>query len=383
LLFEDKKRVDKSPHQFGESYFDFLNRSGTLYFGAVRQLTEDWLNEVEPRARASLEGSLRADNHDFQSAFWELYLHEAYRRSGYSIDIHPQVPGSSNRPDFLLEKLGERFYLEAVKVGEDRQSLAEKQRLEEVQRILSELRVKNFSLVFLYHEIGPAPLSTKPLRAKLKTWLASLNPDQITSSVGAAAAPLASGLFPQFMWKDAGWKLEFHAVPIKASARSQEHRALGMTAAGEASIVDDTTGILRVLSDKASRYGRLDAPLVLAVLSNQGFPTDDYQVENALYGVSPHRPPDSATRLGDLVKEGFWLTKKGWRYGHVPQVISATGLLPWTVGQVQPRLWRTLEPGIGEPFQPTWLAHMDVTTLHPSEHFGLPYPWPAEEVDFD
>jgi hypothetical protein len=68
LLFEARKRVDKTPHRFGESYFDFLNRSGTLYFGAVRELIEDWLNEVEPQERASLEGRLRADNHDFQSA---------------------------------------------------------------------------------------------------------------------------------------------------------------------------------------------------------------------------------------------------------------------------------------------------------------------------
>ena len=46
--------------------------------------------------------------------FWELYLHEAYLRSGYAVTIHPHLAGTGRHPDFLIEGQGTRFYLEAV-----------------------------------------------------------------------------------------------------------------------------------------------------------------------------------------------------------------------------------------------------------------------------
>jgi hypothetical protein len=64
----------------------------------VRGLLIDWLAKVpEGSDRNALQGTLasRKNDESFESGFWELYLHEAYRRSGYTITIHPDVRGRS------------------------------------------------------------------------------------------------------------------------------------------------------------------------------------------------------------------------------------------------------------------------------------------------
>jgi hypothetical protein len=77
------------------------------------------LNVPEGSGRNALRGTLasRKNDESFESGFWELYLHEGYRRSGYTITIHPDIPGASTHPDFLIEGHGSRFYLEAVRAG--------------------------------------------------------------------------------------------------------------------------------------------------------------------------------------------------------------------------------------------------------------------------
>ncbi len=76
----------------------------------------DWLGHVPTRHEPDLRSRLQSkDDAQFESAFWELYLHEAYRRSGDKVVIHPPLAGTGCRPDFLVEGHGTRFYLEAVR----------------------------------------------------------------------------------------------------------------------------------------------------------------------------------------------------------------------------------------------------------------------------
>lgn len=374
--------------RFGETAYEFLNRSGSTYFSTVRDLVEHWLNSVDPKARAPLEGALRGEDHSFYSAFWELYLHEAYKSSGYNLEIHPELKGTRNRPDFKVDGETGAFYLEAVKVGMPPEKIGEDRRLEAVHRVLSDMKISTFRIGLTTYTIGPRPLATKPLRRELKRWLVSLDPDQVTAE---AALPGRTGFdrLPQLRWENDGWSLEFHAVPLIPEKRKKEGGALAMMGPGEAVIVDNKSGILRVLQAKSSRYGELDLPLVVAVLSNTTYPTKDYEIEQALYGVSSYRPADSPAHLERLFEEGFWLTKQGWVRSRTPQVVSAAGLSPWFVVKVVPRVWQTLQPEVAIPIQPNWLARLDLATeavpleSEPmNEVFGLPSDWPGAEPDF-
>jgi hypothetical protein len=164
-----------------------------------------------------------------------------------------------------------------------------------------------------------------------------------------------------------------------------------MLGPGEAHMVDNVSGILRVLNGKSSKYGSLEAPLVIAVLSNTMIPTKDYEVEQALFGVSARRPKSAAEEPEDLFRDGHWLSRGGWRRGHCPQVIAMQELNPWNVTKASPRLWATLEPGIAVPEQPPWLTPVDVTgaeaqvcpALGLTDLFGLPTDCPGREPEWD
>jgi hypothetical protein len=389
-VFDDVPRTDATPARHNEGRFAFLNRSASQYFQAVRDLIEDWFAHLPPPAKNDLRGALRADDRQMESAFWELFLHEAYRCSGYEIEIHPDIPGRPTRPDFRITRSEERFYLEAVSVGQAATAIGEDRRLQDLHQILADLQVQDFSLELSTYTIGRKPLATKRLRRELQAWLASLDPDAVARSVEARTA-VGFDALPSFAWEDEGWRLEFHALPLKDEVRGKPRSALGMLGPGEAVVVDNVTGIRRALDSKKNKYGQLDAPLVVAVLSNTMYPTKDYEFEQALYGVSSYRPRASPGHPGSLVEEGFWLTKTGWRYGNVPQVVTAAGLSPWTVTTIRPRLWTTLEPDVATTHQPDWLARLDLSvearplpSTAMSSCLGRPPDWPGmAEPDFD
>ncbi|MGY0235947.1 hypothetical protein [Longispora urticae] len=348
----------------------------------------DWLDNVPTTDRRSLLGSIKSgDNHAFDSAFWELYLHEAYRRSGHQVSIHPDLPNSSFHPDFLVEGETGRFYLEAVRVGIAAHKVAETRRLNEVHAVLDQMSPDRFMIGLSHYSIGPRPLPTTKLREQVKRWLGSLDPV-------AVADDLAKGFYqdlPKLVHEVDGWRLEIEALPLKPEAYGKPGRLVGMHGEGEAQIVDNVTGLRKALSSKAKKYGVLDAPLVIAVMSNTDYPTDDREVEQALFGLSAWRPALAALHAARLREDGHWLTRKGWRCGHAPQVIAVQDLKPWLVNSVKPRLWSTLEPGVPLATQPTWLAQVEVDAPKakvaparqpPSMLFGLPADWrPAEAFE--
>jgi hypothetical protein len=388
-VFDDITRTNARAARHDEGRFEFLNRTASQYFAICRELIDEWFSHVPTQHQAGLRGNLRSELHH-RSAFWELYLHEAYLRSGYTVEIHPDVPNRSGHPDFLLSREDQRFYLEAVTVGRSPAERAEEARLAQVHRLLADMLIEDFSIQLSTFAVGPRALATKALRSRLKDWLATLDADAVTAAVGVPNGNGFEGL-PQFGWADDGWSLVFHAFPLGEWARGRPRSALGAVGPGEATIVDNLTGLKRVLESKRGKYGPLEAPLVVAVQSNTEYPTHDYEVEQALFGIGSLRPQKLAAGEGHLLDEGLWVGRNGWRSAEIPQVISIYDLAPWSVHLRQPRCWSTLETGIDLPVQPGWLAPMiigDHAMPGPSDpmslHFGLPADWSMSgHPDFD
>lgn len=386
-IFGSDLRSDPSPLRHGETVHAFLDRCSDPFFAAVRDLLEDWLAQVPEEHRQGLVGAFRdsQNKHAFMSAFWELYLHEMYRRCGYEITIHPQLPNTSKRPDFLVDGNGDRFYVEAVQVGESHSDVAEARRLADVHAVLDTESTGRFSLSMSYERVGQQPLPTTELRKALREWLAFLDADEVAAQLARPEEPgeIAFDRLPRLDWVSRDWILHFHAIPLKAGLAEGSTPMIGMHGPASAGVIDKHTSLMRALDSKANRYGRPDAPLVIAVLDNTGpIGTHGYNIEQALYGLAAARPTNHPV-LADLVHEGHWLTRNGWRRGHAPQVISAIQLSPWHVANYTPQLWTTLEPGAVGPAQPDFLARMDLSTPDPSplpsadNPFGLNMDWPG------
>ncbi len=116
-VFPPSDRKDRSPRRPNESSFEFLHRSGSEFSVPVRELLQRWVNALPIDDRPGVVGNLSsADDDAFDSAFWELYLHQMLTGSGFDVEVHPDVPGTSRHPDFLVHA-PQPFYLEAVSVG--------------------------------------------------------------------------------------------------------------------------------------------------------------------------------------------------------------------------------------------------------------------------
>ena len=268
-LFLPGPRTDLTARLHNEPAYDFLNRSADPFIDDIRQLMAGWLSHVSSEHADELRRRLQGkDDEQFESAFWELYLHEAYLRSGYGLTIHPEVAGTSRHPDFLVEGKGARFYLEAVRACASAASVGEEKRLEDARRVLAALGADHYFLDMATYAIGTRPLAAKRLRHDLRTWLAGLD-----AANGHPPAGTGPGALRCLSWrKEDGWRLEFTAQRLQP-----QHTAAGypLFRAPHAGWGHDASRILAALEAKADRYGLLDAPLVVAGLSNTPSRTED------------------------------------------------------------------------------------------------------------
>ncbi len=270
-------RVPEVPR---DSQFHFLDRVSGPYWDQVRGLIENWFCRLCPDAQADVRGRLRSkDDRQSKGAFFELYLHECLLRMGYTVTCHPEVEGTSRRPDFLAEKDGRRIYVEARSASSSDVAVGKSARVNAVYESLDRLDSPNFFLWIDVAKHGDAPLRARPLRGRLEKWLAGLNPDDQT------LLDKHRDDLPGVTHEDAGWKIDFRAVPRSPEARGREGaRPLGIFGGGEAGRVHDEEGLRGALADKGSAYGSLGAPFVVAVASSSIF-LDDDDVRNALYGT--------------------------------------------------------------------------------------------------
>src|SRR5659263_296580 len=90
-IFDDIQRRYKGPALHGEKTFSFVNRSARPAVDAIRMVLEDWFARYPSADQPSLRRRFR-DN--FDSAFFELFIHEWLLRAGARVQVHPEVPNS-------------------------------------------------------------------------------------------------------------------------------------------------------------------------------------------------------------------------------------------------------------------------------------------------
>lgn len=375
-IFGTAARTDSSPRRHAEPAYAFLRRVAGDAWDRARELMETWLGVYPQAARKSLIARLRsADDRDFSSAFWELYLHEMYRRDGWQITIEPAVPASDARPDFLVQKGATSYYVEARCIFESGQNRGANKRLQTVYDSLNRLNAGAFSLCVHVRRIGDTAPSVKELARSLEEWLAALDPDRV------AAALQGYGTREKREWRYEGWHLVFEPLPLKPGARDRSGRgALGMFGSG-GSFVDDVSPLRRALSDKGSKYGELDHPLVIAVNIISDFHDDD-DTRQALFGggdwerdLNPQPSPDI----------GYWGSSYSPQHTHVAGVLVALSMHHARVANYAPTYWPHPGAEVNVDRLALWPVE-DATgrqestnaAIEANAHFGLPADWPGD-----
>jgi hypothetical protein len=117
------------------------------------------------------------------AAWWELYVHGLLRALGFEVTFHPPVPGTDGRPDFLAERRGSAFYVEAATVfsgivSPSRQSRA----LVDIEDTIARLDSSVFWPSLRVDRVGGSMPAKRSIRHAITNWTAHLDPDEVASA---------------------------------------------------------------------------------------------------------------------------------------------------------------------------------------------------------
>lgn len=360
---------------------------------AVRDLLESWFGRFPASGQRELLRRFQSSaTHETVEAFWELYLHELFKLSGCNILLHPDLPDSNHKPDFLIEwGSSQSAYVEATVLGLTRRERETIQRQSEFLDRLDELHIDNFWLDIEIYRDTPLIPSIGSLRDWLNTWLAPLNPDDYISMTKEASEWWAR--LPRRMWKEAGWVVSVRAIPKSPENRGKRTRTIGSDPSFGDWVTDDRD-ILKVLRRKRKHYNVSDRAFIVAVMCARST-CDHNEFQQALFSRAREHP--SVLKSGKLSSpwknqdEGLWITSGGPARNDVSAVLVSTYLQPWMVACVEPVVYHNpwanhpaliplksgnvrIDLSIGEM--------VDSPPEEPiAEYFGLDKSWPNEKSE--
>lgn len=391
LLFDQIERNETRPKRERESDFAYLNSSAQNMVAAAREVLEQWFESYPEAGWADLCARFRSSNNaNHQSAFWEVYLHELFSQMGFRLEVHPNVDGTTNHPDFLVKENDvPLFYLEAIVAGlPSTKEAGAEARLAEVFDLVNKMRVSDWYLHVEHCGMPDTQPPIKELRRSLEQWLASLDAKSIDYALKAEDW---DGL-PQFEWRWESLTLSFTPSPrTPTSASSADSRPIGVMM-GEPHLLSVDNDIRRAVEAKAKKYGKLALPLVVAVnvLSEH---CDEIDINNALFGTEAieerMNSDGSFMNSGRRIPDGVWFGNQGSRNQFVSAVLVGNGIHRYTCGKKTPLLIHHPHPmhrlslssyPLPE-FSPDEETHRMTRKdgMEAREFLRLPDPWPTTD----
>lgn len=275
MLFENKERNDLKYAYPNEGTIDFLDRSGHSWARDVRDYLNNWISKYPKEECEELINRLK---HEIDSPYFELFLHELFVQMGFKLTCHPQLEGTSNKPDFLVSSKNLTFYAEARLVTEttDYERKIERHKKIVIDTINKSVRSKNFFIGIEELKIKSFQLvSLKKLTKQLSEFLSKQDPDCF-STMGKK----------EFLFK---FENEYVSISISLFPKSKEDKG---SFSNDIIVMNDikvkflstAVDIKKRISKKASKYGNPKYPFVICLNLTSPFGLYWEDVFDALYG---------------------------------------------------------------------------------------------------
>jgi len=351
-IFDSGKGTEKRPRYFNESSFDYYNLSARPGFVALRDLIERWYTDFPNDGKKDIRSRLRSNREtDFLSAFFELYLCQICRGSGFDVTIYPGMKQHERRrhPDFLVLRDGEpAFYLEGTLAQEPQQVTAAKRRLGQLEDAINRLHSPDFWLWLEVRGTATANIPVAKFAKRLQNWINSLDADRVTGDVKARG----EAGFPTFPAEYGHLTFTITARPKAPDYRGTPNlRPLGAVLPDVLFECDAHDDIRLAVIRKAKRYGDLNLPYIVAInVINEFLDFDD--ILDGLFGrrtVEVRRGMEGAIHRR-LVRaaNGAWTAGTRPSNSIVSAALIANNLIPTTVGVETPLLMHN--PWARSPF---------------------------------
>lgn len=365
LVFDDKTRTNGSPPPYSVSTFEFLNETAGTAWEQPRALIQEWMNHIEDENEYSdmVERFRSKDDAQFKGVYLELYLHEALRKAGYSVTLHPEVPGSNKRPDFLVSRGNTKFYLEAIVPALSHSERAQRKRENTVRDALNRISDKNFNIFLIDLKGGKENPQAKKLRRKVEDWLSHLDPEEIKET----------GVYPVEEFSVDDWSITVEPWMKKPESKDTHRIVASIIHSG---FEKDYEDIYRGLKAKGSKYKKLNAPYLIAIGIYTFKDADHFHINKALY--------DTYESLG-----GYFGSLEEWKHQNVSGALIVDQLDPYHFHfNTQTTLWlhpdakHSLTEDIKIPLtvvRKTEEGFIEEAGISGTEFFGLNEKWPEGE----
>jgi hypothetical protein len=301
-------------------------------------LIEAWFTRYPEAHKKTLLSRLRSpDDQHFLAAFYELYVHELLLRLRYQ----PAIPGlgvisEAGAPEFDVTTPFGRFVLEAVHATDASQlEAAAQSRLNDALDAINEVRSNHFMLHVEHHGVPQTPVSHRDVRTWVEHFLASLNPDNVR-----AAARTDFESLPKSRFEHDGLVILISPIPTRPDFQmGDDDRITGIVGPMEAYSIQPRESLRRSLKAKASKYGAIEAPFVIAANTMAGH-FDRIDAMEALFGKEGYHFGTWNQRLDQPVMvrapDGLWHGHKGPTATRVSAVLVTNAVTPWTVAVARP-----------------------------------------------
>jgi hypothetical protein len=288
------------------------------------------------------------------------------------------VPGTSGRPDFLVERSGIAFYVEAVTVFSGIVAQGRRGRLEAV--VLDLINTIDASLFFVsvnFDRVGEKTPRAQAIVGPIAAWLKTIDADELLTC--------SADQLPTQEFSIEGWELSLRALPRSPEFRERDDNQLIGIGPASAGFTNDRQQLYRALTRKKKQCGKPDKPLVVAALATNGF-MDNHEIEGALFGSEAVRV-HVATGASTITRQpdGFWVGKRGVSAKRVSALLMGVSIIPETCASKLPTIWHHFDPTYTLDAELP-LPRMDVVddklrfttaTREPYEVLGLDENWPG------
>ena len=336
-IFDDIDRTDPSPAYDTEDSFHFLNRVAGIPWTKVRELTDEWFADYPTRDQPDLRSRYRepgAAQH--YGAAWELYVYTLYRRLGYDVRVHPTLPNTRRKPDFLVTRGDASTYVECVvhlSTGGSTTGPVAGER-SWIFEATNQARNSNFMVDIEIRQTGAQRPKAVEITRPLEDWLSSLHPGQVIEQIEAGSGS------PKLVLHVRGWTIEYVAWPVNPDRRGEGGRLIGVYPSVGAFISNEMLQLRDLVKRKGAHYGLPDRPLAVAVLNTSGF-AEDREVNEALLGteVAQHTPGQRDSVQVVRQRDGYWRQGPPKRGARVSAVLVGHNIYPWRITADTPKLW--------------------------------------------
>jgi len=326
-IFDDFERTFHEPAGHGEPVFSFLNRSARPAAELVRCEITKWLAEYPRSEQPELCARMRTD---FPSPFFELLLHELFRRRGALITLHPEIGTKGKKPDFLVTVSPHcPVVVEAkVSMNEEEESPGQDKRLAVLFKAIDSIKSAFFFLNIREVRDNKKPIPTRRVTDFLSRELKTFDAEQVISHYENY------GDLPRLTLEHGEFFIEFELIPKRRAAWGKVSSSIIGIHPMRARWGGVEGSLRKTLRAKANRYGEIEQPFLIALNTLGVWGLTNHDQYGTLFGTGQEYVSAMTERLEFKRKaNGLWGNAAKPKYTRLSAVLFGMAL-PWNVPRI-------------------------------------------------